>query len=56
MLAILENLHTVHNNVFHSHGVLMRFFEGGMISDRRWIEHNQVSKHAFLEQSPVIEP
>src|SRR5260370_24233079 len=56
MLAILDDLHTVHEHMFYTGRVLMWFFEGGVICDRRWIEHHHVGKHSFLQKSASIEP
>src|SRR4029077_7220010 len=55
VLAVFDDLHTVHENMFHTGRVLMRFFKGGVICDRRRIEHHHVGEHSFLEKSAVIE-
>src|SRR6476620_8089113 len=55
VLAVLDDLHAVHEHMFHTGRVLMRFFEGGVICDRRRIEHHHVGEHSFLEKSAVIE-
>src|ERR1043166_7136477 len=56
VLAVFDDLHTVHEHMFHTGRVLMRFFKGGVIRDRRRIEHHYVGEHSFLEKSAVIEP
>src|SRR3954453_17626849 len=55
VLAVLDHLHPVHEHMFHTGRVLMRFFKGGVICDRRGIEHHHVGEHSFLEKSAVIE-
>src|SRR5258707_369243 len=56
VLAVLDDLHTVDEHMFHTGRVLMRFFKGGVICDRRWVEHHHVGEHSFLQKSAVIEP
>src|SRR6266550_2503127 len=56
VLAVFDDLPTVHEHMFYTGRVLMRFFKGGMICDRRRIEHHHVGEHSFLEKSAVIEP
>ena len=48
VLAVLENLHAVHENVFHADRVLMRFFERGAIGNRCRIENDDIGKHSFF--------
>src|SRR6187455_4451 len=55
VLAVFNHLHTVHEHMFHTGCVLMRFFEGGMIGNCRRIEHHDVGEHSFLEKSAAIE-
>ena len=55
VFAILQDLHTVDEDVFHSDGILMRFLESGAISNCRRIEYNDVGKHSFLEKSAMIQ-
>src|ERR1043166_7762210 len=54
MLAVFDDLHAIDENVLHPNGVLMRFFKGGMIGDRRRIEHDDVGEHSLLHKSTVI--
>src|SRR6266850_6943226 len=56
MFAVFDDLRTVHEHMFYTGRVLMRFFKGGVICDRRRIEHHHVGEHSFLEKSAVIEP
>src|SRR2546423_1018699 len=56
MLAVLEHLHPVDKNMFHSHRVLMRFLKGRAIGNRRRIEDNDVGKHTLLDKAAMIEP
>ena len=55
VLTVLENLDTVHEDVFHADGVLMRFLEGGAIGNRFWIEDDDVGEHSFFEEAAAIE-
>src|SRR5690349_19027872 len=42
--------------MFHTGGVLVRLFKGGVIGDSSWIEQHHVGEHSFLEKSTAIEP
>ena len=55
VLAILQDLHAVDENVFHPDRVLMRLLESRAIGNRRRIEHNDIGKHSFLEKTAMIE-
>src|SRR5438067_13118069 len=55
VLAVFQNLDAVDEDVFHPDGVLMRFLEGGAISDRGRIEHDDVGEHSLFQTSAMIE-
>ena len=55
VLAVLENLDAVDENVFHADGILMRLVEGCAVRDCRRIEDDHVSEHSFPNQAAVIE-
>ena len=48
VLPIFDDLHTVHEHMFHTGGILVRLFKGGVIGDSRRIEHHHVGEHSFL--------
>ena len=54
MLAVSKNLHAVHENVFYTDGVLVRFLERRPIGDGRGIEENDISEHSFFNETAVI--
>ena len=56
MLAILQHLHAIHENVLHSDRVLVRLRKSRAIGNRRRIEHDDIGKHSFLEKTAMIEP
>jgi hypothetical protein len=54
VFAVLQDLHAVDENVFHSDGVLMGFVESCAVRDCRRIEDDHVSEHSFLNETAVI--
>src|SRR5436190_89063 len=55
VFAVFQHLRSVHEHVFHSDGILMRFLECRPIADRRRIEHHDVSVHPFLDEAAMIQ-
>src|SRR6188474_1440209 len=55
VLAVFEHLHAVDEDVLHAGGVLVRLLEGGVVGDRRGVEDDHVSEHAFLEEAAMVE-
>jgi len=55
MLAILDHLNAVNENVFYAHGVLMRLLERRAIGNRRGIEHDHIREHSFFNKTAMIE-
>src|SRR5438128_9488547 len=55
VLAILDDLYAVNENVFHANGVLMRLVERRVIGDRRLIEHDHVREHSLFKKTAMIE-
>lgn len=56
MLAILNNLLAVDEDMFHPNGVLMRILKGGAIGDGSGIKNNYVREHPFLKKTAMIQP
>ena len=56
VLAVLQDLHAIYENMFHPDRVLMRLRKSRAIGNRRRIEHNDIGKHAFLEKAAMIQP
>jgi hypothetical protein len=54
VLAILENLDAIDENVFHADGILMWFVEGCAVRDCHWVEDNHISEHSFPNEAAVI--
>jgi hypothetical protein len=55
MFTIFQDLRAIDENGFHSGGVLVGLGEGRVIGNSRWIEHNYIGKHSFLEKATMIE-
>src|SRR5947207_3395308 len=55
VLAVFNDLHAIHEHMFHANGVLMRFLECSAIRNRRGIEDNDVGEHAFFNETAMIE-
>ena len=55
MFSVLDDLHAVHENVFHAGRILMGFFKRGVVCDRRRIEYDHIGEHSLLEKSAMIE-
>ena len=51
VLAVLQNLHAIHEHMLHPHRILMRFFKSGAIANRGGIEDDHVGKHSFLDEA-----
>ena len=56
MLTVLQDLRAIYENMLHPNRVLMRLRISRPIADRRRIENNDISKHAFLEITAMIQP
>src|SRR6187549_1732963 len=50
VLALVQYLYPVYKHVHHAGGVLLRFFERGVVLDFRGVENRQVGKIAGLQQ------
>ena len=56
MLAVLEYLRAVDKYVLHADRELMRVFEGGAISNRFRIEHDDIGEISRLQKAAMIKP
>src|SRR6185295_6899716 len=56
VLAVLQHLSAVYEDVLHSNRVLMRVLESRAVGYRRRIEHHNIGKHSLLEKPSMIEP
>src|SRR4030095_14076173 len=55
VLTVLEHFYSVNEDLFHSGGILSRFFKGGVIGDCRGIKHHHVGEHVRFQESAMIE-
>src|SRR5258708_14255552 len=55
VLAVLEHLHAVHEDVLHANRIRMRLLVGGGVGDRRGIEDRQIGVHAGLHEAAAFE-
>ena len=53
VLAVLEHLHAVDEDVVHPHSILVRLLEGRAVGNLRRIEDDDVGEHAFAEEAAV---
>ena len=55
MLAVLEDVHAVHKYIFDTDCELVRIFIRRAIGNRVRIEHNDVGKHSFFQETSMME-
>ena len=55
MVAVLQQLGSVHEDVADADGELVRFFEGGFVRDGRGIKDDDIGEVAILEQTAAVE-
>jgi hypothetical protein len=54
MVAILEHLPAIHEDILYADRILMRFGKGGAVCDRGGIEDNDIGEHPFLKTPAMI--
>src|ERR1700722_2523839 len=55
MLAVLDYLDPVNEDMLHAGGILLRFIKGGVVTDCGRIEDNHIREHSFFEKTAMIE-
>src|SRR5260221_2084724 len=56
VLAVLDHLHAVHEDVLHADRIGLRLLVGRRVGDGRGIEDDDVGIHPFLDQAAALEP
>lgn len=54
MLAIPKNVHAVDEDMFDTDGILVRLLVCRAISDRRWVEDNDICEHSLANKAAPI--